>query len=180
MIYSNKLEQCHNYCRGVNVADQERKVYDFKSVGITEESRQNRNKNRGIDTPIGIMTPIRLSTSHSDLFEMHTDLSKQIRDNFRNMLTTNHGDRIMLYDFGANLLSLAFDLGTEDIDTEAQRRISRSTEKYMPYINLETFETFSKPSEDGSLAQIGVSVTYSVPSLRVFNQRVEALIYAAG
>ena len=162
------------------MADQERKVYSFKSVGSTEQTREERNQNRGLDTPIGIMTPMRLSTSHSDLFEMHTDLSKQIRDNFRNMLATNHGDRLMLHDFGANLLSLAFDLGTETIDSEALRRISRTTEKYMPYISLETFETFSKPSEDGSLAQVGVSVTYSVPSIQVFNQRVEALIYAAG
>ena len=162
------------------MADQEKRVYSFKSVGVTDQDKKERNQSRRVNDPIGIVTPMRLSSTHSDLFEMHTDLSKQIRDNFRNMLATNHGDRMMIYDFGANLLPLAFELGAENIDTEALRRISNTTEKYMPYVSLETFETFNRPSDDGSIAQIGVSVTYSVPSIQVFNQRVDALIYAAG
>ena len=162
------------------MADQERKVYDFKSVGITEQAREERNMNRGVDTPIGIMTPMRLSSTHSDLFEMHTDLSKQIRDNFRNMLATNHGERLVLHDFGANLLPLVFELGTETVDNEALRRISYTTEKYMPYISLETFETSSEANVEGTLVKVLVKVTYSVPSIQVFNQRVETEIYAAG
>lgn len=162
------------------MADQERKVYSFKSVGSTSVARQERNKNRGADIPIGIMTPMRLSTSHADLFEMHTNLSNQIRDNFRNMISTNHGERIMVYDFGANLLPLAFELGAENVDTEALRRIVQTTEKYMPYIALDTFESFNNPSDDGSIAQVGVIITYSIPSIQVSNQRVDALIYAVG
>lgn len=162
------------------MADQERKVYSFKSVGIKESDRQSRDQNQGGDLPVGIKTPMRLSSDHSELFQMHTNLKDQIRDNFRNMIATNHGDRLMIYDFGANLLPLATELGAESVDTEAIRRISSTTSKYMPYIALETFESFNRPSPDGSLAQVGIRVVYSVPSLNVSNQVVEAIIYSAG
>ena len=39
--------------------------------------------------------------------------------NFRNMLMTNHGERLGRFDYGANLLPLAFELATEDGDEEA-------------------------------------------------------------
>ena len=162
------------------MSDQERKVYSFKSVGELESTRNQRTANRNPDVPIGIKTPMRLSSANFALFEMNTDLSAQIRDNFRNMIATNHGERLSIYDFGANLFPLAFELGSDDIDTQAIRRITATTEKYMPFISLETFEPFRENSDDGSLAKIGVRVTYSIPSLQVTNQIVEALIYAAG
>ena len=162
------------------MSDQERKVYSFKSVGETVSAREDRFKGVVDDEPIGIMTPLRLSNEQHRLFTMHTGLEQQIRDNFRNMLATNHGERLMLQDFGANLLPLAFELGTESIDSEALRRITATTQKYMPYISLETFEQFSEPSTDEGIAKVGIVVGYSVPRASIINQSVEAIIFAIG
>lgn len=162
------------------MSNQERKVYSFKSVGETKPERDKRAQDRTLDLPIGIKTPMRLSAGNFALFDMHTDLASQIRDNFRNMVATNHGERLSIYDFGGNLLPLAFELGADDVDSQAIRRITATTEKYMPFISLETFEPFRENSEDGNLAKIGVRVTYSIPSIQVTNQAVEALIYAVG
>ena len=162
------------------MSDQGRKVYSFKSVGETEPERAQRPDSNRLDLPIGIKTPMRLSAGNFALFDMHTNLAAQIRDNFRNMVSTNHGERLSIYDFGGNLLPLAFELGADDVDTQAIKRITATTEKYMPFISLETFEPFRENSEDGNLAKIGVRVTYSIPSLQVTDQAVEALIYAIG
>lgn len=162
------------------MADQNAKIYSFKSVGITETERSARNQDRGINDPIGFKTPLELSYDNSDLFAMHKDLPAQIRDNFRNMLSTNHGERLMLHDFGANLTPLAFELGAESIDALAINRIKRTTEKYMPYISLDTFETFTVNDDVNDLAKIGIRVTYSIPSIFAVNQVVEAIIYAGG
>jgi len=162
------------------MSDQERKVYSFKSVGETVSAREDRFKNIVDEEPIGIKTPLRLSQDQHRLFEMYTDIGKQIKDNFRNMLATNHGERLMLHDFGANLLPLAFELGDEAIDTEALRRINQTTQKYMPYLSLETFEQFSEPSESDGVAKVGIRVGYSVPKASLFEQTVEAIIFAIG
>lgn len=162
------------------MSDQGRKVYSFKSTGETEKDRESRNQKRGYEAPIGFKTPLNLSYDHSSLFDMHKDLASQIRDNFRNMISTNHGERVMLYDFGANLKPLAFELGTDEMDIMAINRIKSTTEKYMPYISLDTFEPIRSSDNESDLAKVGVRITYSIPSLLVTNQVVEAVIYAGG
>ena len=157
-----------------------RKVYDFASVGESEQEQNDRIADMRADIPIGIVTPVRLSHTNASFFEMNIDLKKQIRDNFRNMIATNHGERLMLNDFGGNLAELAFELGTESIDTEAMKRISKTTAKYMPFLSLDSFEPIKEKSLDGSLARVGVIVTFSAPALAVEGQVVKAIINVAG
>ena len=58
------------------------------------------------------------------LFEMHFDNRSQVKDNLRNLLQTNWGERIGLYAFGANLNELVGELSSqEDFDSEAMLRI---------------------------------------------------------
>lgn len=159
---------------------QESKVYNFKSVGLTQKDHQKSEGDPFKDVPFGIATPIRLSKKSGNLLEMHTDIALQIKDNFKNMISTNHGERLMIYDFGANLRPLAYELGTEAADTEAIKRITATTSKYMPYVNLETFEPLRQMSNDGSLARVGVRIKFSVPGLGLTDQTIDALIASAG
>ena len=55
----------------------------FKSVGEQLDSFVNREQDVS-PTPIGISTPMRLSTTQKDIFEMNYNLQDQIEDNLRN------------------------------------------------------------------------------------------------
>ena len=162
------------------MADQEKRVYSFKAVGETLEKRDERLNEARVDLPIGVKTPVRLSQKSSEIFEMHTNLKDQIRDNFRNMLSTNHGERLMLSDFGANLLPLVFELGKEEFDTLALERISTTTQKYMPYVELETYEPFRETSQVSGITKVGIRVSYSVPTLNIRDQVIETVLHVAG
>ena len=155
-------------------------TYDFNAVGQTAVSikEQLQPLSGSFSKPIGIQTPIQLGYGTAGFFHMTTNLGKQIADNFRNMIATNHGERPMLHDFGGNLLPLAFDLTTERADIAAVRRIKATTEKYMPYIQLETFEPFREDPLPQYLTKTGVRIIYSVPSLNLTRQAVEVIIYA--
>ena len=160
---------------------QEKKVYSFKGVGQTvEEASAAQTPSPFKDMPIGILTPVRPATINGTLFEMSTDFATQIKDNFKNMISTNHGERLMLSDFGGNLKPLAYELGTDAADAEAVSRISRTTQKYMPYVTLETFESIRENSSNGNLSRVGVRITYSVPVFGISEASVEALIHSAG
>ena len=158
------------------------KKYDFNSVGQLQSDFQKTLANPFEEVPIGIKTPMELSTDGtSGPFRMRTNLGDQIKDNFRNMLATNHGDRMVLHDFGANLEGLCFELGTETADIQAVNRIRTTTAKYMPFIQLNTFEPIVQEDMSGTgLAFIGIMVEYSVPSLELENQAVEVILYTAG
>ena len=155
---------------------EERKIYDFAGVGQTLEEQAESSIVSQKDQPIGVATPVRLSRVNGSVLEMHKDMSLQIKDNLRNLIATNHGDRLMLYDFGANLLPLAYELGTESADSAAISRITRAVGKYMPYVTLNTFEPIRQPGPDGKVAKVGVRISFSVPSLQIKKQFIEAVV----
>ncbi len=160
-----------------------RKKYDFSSVGELKEDIDSRRLKFVTDTilkPIGIKVPVSLSETGDSLLTMHTDIEKNIADNFRNMIMTNHGERVGLYDFGANLTELAFELGSDDFDSEAVRRIRRTTQKYMPFIQLLTFEPIVERRDNKEVAKVGVRITYRVNTLSQNDRTIEVIIYASG
>lgn len=156
-----------------------RKTYSFKSVGMTNVEVADQTTIAGRVTPIGIMTPVQYSTGDG-LFAMHTDVVKNIQDNFKNLLLTNHGERLGLYDFGANLRPLIFELGKADFDAIAIRRINKAISKYMPFIEPLTFETFDDGMVEQNLATVRLRVTYNIPRLNVYEKGIEIILQAGG
>ena len=157
-----------------------RKVYSFKSVGQLQEDYLVQRENVAKLTPIGILTPVSFSSNVGTMFSMSYDVKDQVRDNLKNLLLTNSGERLMMTDLGADLRSLVFELGNEDVVSAAISRVSKVVGKYMPFVELEDFETRTEDSQNGSTVGIVVRVTYSIPSIGATNQAVEAVIYAAG
>lgn len=159
---------------------QDYKKYDFDAIGKSAEeiNEQLKPMSGSFSKPFGIKTPLQMGTGDDGLLKMHHNIKKQIADNFRNMIATNHGERPMLSDFGANLLPLAFDLTSDNADRIAARRIMTTTEKYMPFIKLVAFEPFKEQPLPQYLAKSGVRITYGVPKLGLTNQVVEVIIYA--
>lgn len=153
-------------------------TYSFKSVGNKrpEEAEQEAEIEA---PPIGIKTPIRISRGEG-LFDMHTNLSSQISDNFRNLIQTNHGERLGFYDFGANLQPLLFELGSEDGDLKAMSQIQKAASKWMPFLSLDGMQIFVDQDHLEAIAKIGIRVSYTVPSVDDNLRIMELILYMAG
>ena len=149
--------------------------YSFKSVGQTTTSIASQ-KPAEVRKPIGIKTPLEYGSGADGLLKTHKDLEQQLSDNFRNLLLTNWGERMLMYDFGANLKELQFELGTEDGDVEAINRIRNTTSKYMPFIELQTFETFNIPLVVGYTSVTGIRITYTIPAISEKQKTIEVAI----
>ena len=161
------------------IGNQTRKSYSFKSVGVqSEDSKAVVDRTQKL--PIGIKTPIQISNDAGGLFTMHKDIDKQLSDNLRNLLLTNHGERLGFYDFGANLRPLVFDLGTDTADQEAIRRIKRTTNKYMPFISLEGFQVFVDRKDNKAVAKVGVQRTNKIPRLDTALRSLEVMLFMGG
>lgn len=149
----------------------------FKSVGKTREQRVIETLVQS-QTPIGIKTPIRIG-DHSGLLGMHYNLGDQIADNLRNLILTNHGERIGLYNFGANLQPLVFDYVSQDnFDTAAINSIKTAVERWMPFVDLEDFVSVVDRTENKNTAIIRITITYNVPSINVTNRKLQVSLYA--
>ena len=155
---------------------QSKKSYSFKSVGQLQSSVDSQLAESVVKSPIGILTPVSFNQTGGSLFNMSMNLEVQVQDNLRNLLSANHGERLLLGDFGANLKPLAYDLTSEDAISEALIRISTAVAKYMPFVSLNTFEpTVIKGPDDSSIIN-RIKVGYSVPAAGVSNQAVEVSI----
>lgn len=154
------------------------RVYDFLSVGERESTYRRRTNVTQPQVPIGIKTPLERGQDADGLFVMHKSLEDTVNDNLRNLLLTNHGERLFRYDYGANLRELAFELGTEEGDTEAVLRIREAVSKYLPYVNLQTFESRQTPATYSDSSKVIVKVTYSVPGVSQKQRAIEVIISA--
>jgi phage baseplate assembly protein W len=112
---------------------------------------------------------------------MHYDIADSIQDNLKNLILTNHGERLFDYRYGANLKELTFELCTEEADAEAVRRIQAAVSRYMPYVSLNTFEPVRKePEDEGSVAKVAVRITYVVPAVSNAEKSIEVILYTVG
>ncbi len=156
------------------------KKYSFKAVGETPDELAQRARQSISSPPIGIVTPMSLGEGDDGIFKMHHDLGNTIADNLRNLILTNWGERLMDYRFGANLRELTFELGSEDTDAVAIARIKAATDRYLPYVSLDTFEPFNELVEESGIARIGVRITYTVPLVDTKTRSLEVTLHTAG
>lgn len=155
-------------------------VISFKSVGKTRQQRIETVLSSSV-VPIGIATPLQLGED-GNIFKMHGNIGDQINDNLRNLLLTNRGERLTLYDYGASLRSILSEMSSsDDFDTAAVISIKSAVDRYMPFVSLETFESnvdHVMNSSSNGLSVIKLTITYNVPTLKIFKKGLEVLLYA--
>ena len=111
---------------------------------------------------------------------MHSSLADQIADNLRNLVMTNHGERVGIYDFGANLRPLTLELAQPIWEEEAMVRIKTAASKFMPYVELRTFEIKNIDPEFQSVGKIAIRMTYTVQNVQVVERALEVIMNVAG
>lgn len=152
----------------------------FKSVGKTAVQRASeRASASGSLTPVGIKTPLRFGGNSEGVFAMHFSLADQLHDNLRNLLLTSWGERVALYDFGANLRELLTEVGSEeDFDNVAIERIANAISKWMPYVQPQTYASQIDNTDNIHTAKINVRITYDIPLLNVAGKELVVTLHA--
>jgi phage baseplate assembly protein W len=152
-------------------------MINFKSVGITGEAFTTQQRAiASTPLPIGIITPVRLGQDNEGLLGMHYSVSDTIKNNLRDLVMTNWGERLALYDYGANLgpLVTEYEFGKDAFDEAAMQRISNAVSKWMPFVQLEGFESSNEPlTSQFGLGVVRIIIAYSVPRAQVTNARLQ-------
>jgi phage baseplate assembly protein W len=153
--------------------------FSFRSAGkTTQDNIESSTAAAKTPTMYGIKTPLRSSTGGL-LFDVTYSLKDQVADNLRNLLLTNYGERLGLYDYGANLRPITTELvSLDDFDSQAIERIRNAVAKWMPYISLNNFaSSVDRNNKNNRVAAIKVMVTYDVAALDVKNAIIEITLY---
>jgi len=151
-------------------------TYSFKSVGKTPQKIAEETVQK-TQIPFGVKTPLALG-SKDGIFVMNYSLEDQFADNLRNLLQTNWGERLGLYQYGANLQPLTTELvSQDDFDTEAINRIKSAVERWMPFIDLEDFSSIIDRTDNKNTGVIKIDVTYNIPALQAKGKKIQIVLY---
>lgn len=152
-------------------------VLSFKNVGIREFQTQNVLTTPQTQTPIGIKTPVMFGGDGEGIFSMNTSIQDVVHDNLRNLLLTNHGERLVQFDLGGNLRPLVAEFSAkEDFDGEAMIRINTAVSKWMPFITLGGFDSRPEFVDNRFIGRIVILVIYSIPQLGVVEKALELVL----
>jgi len=109
------------------------------------------------------LTPALPLKESGELDYLHVDeYGDLIRQNFKNLLLTIPGERMMDPDFGVGIQRFLFENGitaSSDIRSETARKVG----KYMPFVSLQN--VLVEPGEEQN--SLTVRIFYSVPSLAI-------------
>ena len=161
--------------------------FKFKSAGTKVTAREvstDQITKKRVD--IGIKTPL-ANNQDRQIFDMHTEIDAQLKDNLRNLIMTNAGERLGLYNFGADLSTLLFDLtSSESVESEIIDRIAKAVDNFMPGIEIQEVLSveLDRAEKDEvnrkGMAKVRLRIIYNVPSARIQNQALDVTLQNGG
>jgi phage baseplate assembly protein W len=105
---------------------------------------------------IGITLPI--TNGNTGMFAQSTTVFQQVKSNFKNLILTKKGERLMQPEFGTDLHRILFENITENTLEDARLTVVEAVERWMPFLELQQFEV--KNPVNGNPHRIDLSVTY--------------------
>ena len=148
-------------------------TYSFKSSGtsLTDSVANNANSTPSV-TQFGVITPLSRGNDNQ-MLKMSSGIAEQVNVNLKDLLLTNHGERLVLTRFGGNLRVLLSEYTSkEEFDNNAISSIKDAVEKWMSYVDLVDYTSNVLTDDFGSVSSVVIDITYSVHVLKLENKKL--------
>ena len=115
----------------------------------------------------GISVRLPLAYSKEDgPYGLNKDIGQVVRQNFKNLVLTSPGERIMVPDFGCGLRRLLFEPINGTVRQQVVTTINVQINKYMPFINVEKISFItSDENPNMGINEVMVSIKYNLGSI---------------
>jgi len=116
---------------------------------------------------ISVKLPISLD-GHTGNYSLNKNYRDVVKQNFKHLMLTSPGERVMDSDFGAGLRSLLFEPDDIGLQAEVTSRVQEQINSYMPYLSI-TDISFTSPAfnEDSGPHTLSIRLDYEVDSLDI-------------
>ena len=112
-------------------------------------------------TGISVKLPLRV-TAEDGPYALNKDLVETIKQNFKNLVLTNPGERIMDINFGVGASALLFENYSSDTKERIRARIVEQVKTYMPFLKINSIN-FDDSSIDAN--QLFIAINYYISPL---------------
>jgi phage baseplate assembly protein W len=97
-------------------------------------------------------------------YTMIDDVSTLIKQNFKMLILTNPGERVMIPDFGVGIRAYLFENFNSSVESNISVAIRKQAKKYLPVISIESISFDNSNSDFNSLL---VKIAYTIPALNI-------------
>jgi len=112
----------------------------------------------------GISVGLPLAYDNQDgPYELNKTILQAIKQNFKNLVLTSPGERVMLPEFGVGIYNFLFENINNETFNRVAERIAEQTSIYLPVINLEAVDFITNENDSNlGLNEIGVVIRYNI------------------
>ena len=116
----------------------------------------------------GISVSLPISPDGSSGFKMNKSYREVVKQNFKHLMLTSPGERVMDPDFGVGLRRFLFEQDDLTVRAEIHTRIQEQVNTYMPYITITSIDFTSREfNVDAGLHTLSMRLDYEVSSLEI-------------
>ena len=121
------------------------------------------NEDRDENVFIGIDLPIRKSDGVDGYFASTSTTIKAVKNNIKNLILTNKGERYLQPDIGLNLRRFLFEQYTSDVKDAISIEIKDTVNKWLPFVEIKNID-ISMSSDDSTIGQntLKASVLFNI------------------
>ena len=116
---------------------------------------------------ISVALPLEISALDGP-YQLNKTMGQVIRQNFKNLIMTSPGERIMIPEFGAGLRRFLFE-GIQGSTYESiVTSINEQVQEYMPFINISQISLLNQNDiPDIRPNEVRITIKYSVPGINL-------------
>jgi len=111
---------------------------------------------------LSVKLPITRNTA--DGFTMIKDFQTLVRQNFKMLVLTSPGERVMEPDFGVGVRSYLFENFNNSVFTEIESAIRKQVSIFLPVIDVRQVE-FDSSNPDNNV--LGIRIVYDLPDVGI-------------
>lgn len=115
---------------------------------------------------ISVLLPL-IYSKQDGPFELNKEVKDTVKQNFKNLILTNKGERLMDPLFGVGIEQYLFENYYESINFLIKSEIITQTQKYMPFITIQDLIIKDKAT---NLNEFYIYIKYSVSSLKILDE----------
>ena len=122
-------------------------------------------KYSALGIPFGMAYPLSFGPNTKTFGQM-MEYGKTVKNNLRNLLLTQKGEKDMDQDFGTNLHGILFEyqVGDSELEAAINDTINEAVEKYMPGLTINSLVVEPKEDKDGAVVvKIDFQADFSDP-----------------
>lgn len=117
--------------------------------------------------PSGLTPKLPLTRGATNDFDLITSYQELVRQNFKNLILTSPGERVMDINFGVGLSQFLFELDNPLLYSSISGRIKSQVSRYLPYIEVVdiTFNSATNNEPNFDTNFLGVKISYNITPL---------------